>query len=291
MWPSGTTQTDVTMLGGSFLATNDHSLSHRQLGSVVNQLPTVFGTTPGTNLFGAYTPGQLPLAENGGTIQKAFLGTFTYQAGTITGQIQNNGTIANGTYGTAFLQGGTISQAIFQLGTAGTLVLNNPFFQNTGTNNGNIIGGTYTNPGIIINERARAYLGTTMGTVANNTEFKILLDTKDYDTGTNFDVATNHRYTAPIAGYYLITAQSSPPDGQGSSGGRWATEIRKNGTNIQFGISHLSNVNGLTTSTSGIFNLAVNDYIELWAYNLTGTNTGAVGGSIYNSLSIHLLSV
>lgn len=123
---SGTIPT--SMQGGTLLAdaTDDHALHHRNIGTVINALPTVFGTTPGTNLFKSYVAGWFPLAViyNGaghgslqavvdaGTINNAVFGSMTATGGTIAGQIQNNGTVANGVYGTAQWTGGTLSPSV-----------------------------------------------------------------------------------------------------------------------------------------------------------------------------------
>lgn len=141
-----------------------------------------------------------------------------------------------------------------------------------------------------INAKCRVHLATTMSSVVNGTEFQVTLDTVDFDPGSNWDSA-NHKFVVPVDGYYLINACASLPDGQAISGGRWASEIRKNGANIQWTISHLSNVNGEAYPVSGVFHLTAADVIELYAYNLTGGSAGVVGGSNYTYMDIHLLSV
>lgn len=98
-----------------------HSLNHRQIGSVINSLPTVFGTFPTTGLFSGYQTGWAPLAFQGGTLQaviskgtinNGILGSPTITGGTLNSNIQNNGTI----------NGGGINPNI---GTFGTLIVNN----------------------------------------------------------------------------------------------------------------------------------------------------------------------
>ncbi len=304
-WPNDSGTVSTSMQGTTLVATDDHSLWHRTAGSELNNLNIVFGTTGGTNLLQkALTVGDQLLALNSGgtayqvitkgTLNNCVLGTPTLQAPTLTGQGTNSGTISGGMFGTATLQGGILAGQIQNNGTIANGVYGTATYRGGTANNLTLgtpalTGGTINNSRIITPYQARAYLGTTMGTVANNTEFKVTLDTKDYDSGTNFDLA-NNRFVAPVSGFYIATGITSFPDGQGASSGRWATELRKNGTNMQFNIAHLSNANGISAQATGIFNLNVNDYIELWAYNLTGTNTGVAAGSIYTSLAVHLLS-
>ena len=52
--------------------------------------------------------------------------------------------------------------------------------------------------------------------ISNSTFTKIQLQTKEFDTNSNFDNTTNYRYTPTIAGYYQInvgfyTATGSSP--------------------------------------------------------------------------------
>lgn len=54
--------------------------------------------------------------------------------------------------------------------------------------------------------RARAYLGTQQDNLVDGADTQVTLDTEDYDTNSNF--AAN-AYTAPISGWYQISAQAS----------------------------------------------------------------------------------
>jgi hypothetical protein len=51
--------------------------------------------------------------------------------------------------------------------------------------------------------RARAYQAAAQS-IPNVTLTKVNLDTVAYDPNGNFDVVTNHRWTAPVTGYYRI---------------------------------------------------------------------------------------
>lgn len=52
--------------------------------------------------------------------------------------------------------------------------------------------------------RARAFQ-STIQSIPNATFTKLTIDTVSYDPNSNLDVVTNHRYTAPVTGYYRVT--------------------------------------------------------------------------------------
>lgn len=271
-YPSSLDAPDTTMQGGSLVATNDHGLSHRLLGSAVVAVETKLGvgnSTPAVNL--------IPVGSGAGTSvwqqtwNNGTLGTPTLQAPTINGQGTISGTLANGFYGTPTLLGGT----------ANNLTLGTP------TINGTLQG----NPLMSSKYRASMFLGTTILQGANNGFAKILFDTILYDPNNNLDIGTNHRYTVPITGYYAIDTTSSSVDGQGISGSRWATAIYRNGTATNYSIAHLSNAQGVSVPVSNILSLTANDFIEIYAYQTIGTATLIGAGSVYTNMSIHLLSV
>jgi len=54
---------------------------------------------------------------------------------------------------------------------------------------------------------ARAYLAVQQSNITHDTTTKILLDTEDYDVGSNYDLA-NSKFVTPYAGYYQITGQA-----------------------------------------------------------------------------------
>jgi hypothetical protein len=63
---------------------------------------------------------------------------------------------------------------------------------------------------------ARAHLSATLTTTVENVETLIHLDHEDYDVGADFDAATSHLYTVPVAGYYLVMAQVAFGDSHGA---------------------------------------------------------------------------
>ena len=54
-----------------------------------------------------------------------------------------------------------------------------------------------------------AYNNGSGTNIAATTWTKVVLNTKDYDTNSNFDNTTNYRFQPTVAGYYLITGNFS----------------------------------------------------------------------------------
>jgi hypothetical protein len=137
--------------------------------------------------------------------------------------------------------------------------------------------------------RARAYLGTNQTSIASGgSGTKVLLDTVNFDGLTEFDAVTNHRFVAQSAGYYQVNAQIY---WQGTvdqtllgaiikvNGGVIATKrIRSSGTADQ------------TVEISDIVYMAAGGYIELFAYQASGSPQNIFGVSDGTFLSIHRLS-
>lgn len=107
-------------------------------------------------------------------------------------------------------------------------------------------------------------------TVTTNTATKVTFDTKDFDSGADFDVVTNHRFTAPIAGFYQIQGAA-----QNNGDGQFFVAIYKNGSQWKIGTNVIT-ASGLIGGTVGdLMQLSANDYVELWAFSLNTTITGS----------------
>lgn len=105
---------------------------------------------------------------------------------------------------------------------------------------------------------------------ANADPYTVLFDTKEFDTGSNVDVATNKgRFTAPIAGYYFF---STVVRVNVVASNAWIVSLYKNGSRWKFlnevviGSSTFDEQGG----GSVLVQLAVNDYIEVKVENVNG---------------------
>ena len=119
----------------------------------------------------------------------------------------------------------------------------------------------------------------TLGTGAT----KVLYDTKTFDTGSNFDAATNHRFTAPVAGFYFFKAQSSCATP--STATNYQLLLYKNGSLILTGDqTNVANNAAASISVSGLLQLSATDYIEVFAATSTHS-LATTGGAAYDFFS------
>ena len=104
--------------------------------------------------------------------------------------------------------------------------------------------------------------------VANGVEAVILFDQEDFDTDTMHDNSTNKsRLTCKTAGKFLIFGEM---EFQNNSTGRRSTLVRLNGT-TKWSVEPGTNQNASHRQCIvGMMDLAVNDYVELVAYQNSG---------------------
>ena len=130
-----------------------------------------------------------------------------------------------------------------------------------------------------------AFLGYLSGfqTVTDSTTTKVDLNTVQIDTHSAFDTS-NNRFTVPSgqAGTYQLYSQSvmGNTDGSASNLRDHYFYIYKNGSAI---VTSDNNPNASwwaqnTHHASGMFDLAVGDYIELYVYVNVGTGNGRLAG-------------
>jgi len=123
-----------------------------------------------------------------------------------------------------------------------------------------------------------AYQSSSQATLNNNTFTKIQFQTENYDTNSNFDNATNYRFTPTVAGYYQINSRVGlNPD---LLAGGAITTIYKNGSEFARG--------GINSTTSGLGASSVvssqmylngsTDYIEIYVYHNSGANSSSASG-------------
>ena len=114
-----------------------------------------------------------------------------------------------------------------------------------------------------------AFQATLSGnqSIADNTTAKITFDTETFDSNGTF---ASNKFTASIAGKYLIIVKLTYYDASGNlndtsmslykNGSEFETSIKKRGT---------EDVERDIIAVSTILNLAVNDYIEVYAFGNT----------------------
>jgi len=107
-----------------------------------------------------------------------------------------------------------------------------------------------------------AYLASGQ-TITASTFTKVQINTEEFDTNSNYDNATNYRFTPTVAGYYQVNGSirydaSTTPT-------RCIVSIYKNGAEFKRGNDLGNNSTEAIVSTLVYFNGST-DYIELWAY-------------------------
>lgn len=109
---------------------------------------------------------------------------------------------------------------------------------------------------------------------------KVQLQTKEFDTNSNFDNTTNYRFTPTIAGYYSVTANVVS-----SAANLIVASIYKNGSAFKQGAQGASGNTGV--SVDGLIYLnGSTDYIELYIYAQTAAALTATASATYFQASM-----
>jgi hypothetical protein len=134
-----------------------------------------------------------------------------------------------------------------------------------------------------------AYKTTTAQSISNATDTTISYNAEEFDTDGFHDNSTNNtRFTIPSGkgGKYLITAIATTAVGSGPR----QIQVKKNGGTDQ--LSTLLNA-ASTYSTqiviTGILDLAVADYLELFIYQESGGSLNALAGQHIQRFSLYYL--
>jgi len=147
----------------------------------------------------------------------------------------------------------------------------------------------FTDKNITMNVKCAVTLGTDQNNITATTFTRVLFDTEVYDTGSDFDTV-NHRFTAPVSGYYLVNlgiSWSSPV-----ADTYYSCAVYVNGTRVDrtWSFFHASAINFLTSSVSAVVYVAAGQYIEGYVYHTGGADTPDLrSGRTY--MDITLLSI
>jgi hypothetical protein len=114
-----------------------------------------------------------------------------------------------------------------------------------------------------------AYAGSAQNTTSN-VYTKVQFPNEEFDTNSNFDSTTNHRFTPTVAGYYQLNVSVSV----NGSPARFAIQLYKNGsaykiiTDITCGSGTVPNA--IAGSAVVYFNGST-DYVEVYANQVSAT--------------------
>ena len=111
-----------------------------------------------------------------------------------------------------------------------------------------------------------AYRSTTQS-VSSATWTKIQYQTEEFDTNSNYDNATNYRFTPTVAGYYQISASACL-----ASASNFIVSIYKNGS--EYATGPTVGIAGILDSTGVVSKLIYfngsTDYVEGYCYQNSG---------------------
>lgn len=122
---------------------------------------------------------------------------------------------------------------------------------------------------------------TTAGVAA-----KVTMTTERFDTGSNYDAA-NSRFTAPVAGFYFLNAIIQTLNGTSSTDSN--IQLYKNGSLMRKG-GNLKNGVYPQHQVVGFFQLAANDYIEVYFINITANDSIEAGAGTSSTFEGYLIS-
>jgi len=126
-------------------------------------------------------------------------------------------------------------------------------------------------------------------TLSNSVYTKINFQTKEFDTTSDFDNTTNHRYTPSVEGYYQINASVGV---NGGAVGETLVELYKNGSMVKRNVA-FNNANNTYQSsvTCLVYMNGTTDYIEIYGHQNSGSSKTSYNDSKYTWFQAHLVSV
>jgi hypothetical protein len=131
-----------------------------------------------------------------------------------------------------------------------------------------------------------AYASGTQTGLTNNAYTKVLFDTEEFDTNSNF---ASSRFTPTVAGYYQINGAVTSPVTTSTQG--LTTVIHKNGSLYKTGAASKASGSMYPCSLVGsiVYLNGSTDYVEIYAYGDMGaawTTTGSIYFTYFNGALI-----
>jgi hypothetical protein len=116
-------------------------------------------------------------------------------------------------------------------------------------------------------------------TLNNNTLYKVAFQVEEFDTNSNFDNATNYRFTPTVAGYYQINAQVKIENN--SNAGTLLCTIFKNGDYYKEAQNTIrSGSNTSAGSCAVIYFNGSTDYVEVYVLQSTGATATLISNGV-----------
>ena len=117
---------------------------------------------------------------------------------------------------------------------------------------------------------------TTNQSISANTWTKVQCQSEDWDTNSNYDNATNYRFTPTVAGYYQFSGGLE----FNNVTGFYQIAFYKNGSQHRVGGWYANSTNGCQVTLSDlIYCNGTTDYVELYGATSTSSNAFYTGGT------------
>lgn len=129
-------------------------------------------------------------------------------------------------------------------------------------------------PGVPIGGPAFSAQIATSQSITTGVSTKVAFNSKVFDTNTNYDAAL-FRFTPSVAGYYFINASVL----FGSMAGVQSISIYKNGVRYLSGDVTTATGSNNVRNSSLIYCSGAADYIEIYAYQNSGSSISLIGTS------------
>ena len=181
--------------------------------------------------------------------------------------------------------GGVMSSITISGDTSGSVILQAPAVAGSTTltlpaTSGTVLtsANTFANSG---GPAFSAYYNGTSTAISSSTWTKVPINTKDFDTNSNYDTST-YRFTPTVAGYYQINGTVVAQNG--SNSGQCYLAIYKNGSLYKSNYFYMISGNGFFINQNQIVSMnGSTDYLELYFY--TNTTSVSIYGTTYASLA------
>jgi hypothetical protein len=134
---------------------------------------------------------------------------------------------------------------------------------------------------VMVNGPAFSAYQSSAQTLSSATWTKLLFQTEEFDTNSNFDSTTNYRFTPTVGGYYQVSGGLSLSATIASVN----VQIYKNGS--AFKVIFAVNTNSVSGFGSSLVYLnGSTDYIELYGYISIGQAMAAASNATYFQASM-----
>jgi hypothetical protein len=138
--------------------------------------------------------------------------------------------------------------------------------------------------GVPVNGPAFSAYNNSAQSISSGTFTKIQVNAEEFDTNSNFDIATNYRFTPTVAGYYQINANVTNGGASFGSNGFMNVYIYKNGSAYKSSGQQPANGNyAMAFCSSVIYCNGSTDYLEM--YVLSSASFTTVNSSLFTFFS------